>query len=99
MFSVQTSVVPRMTVSEKAEATTSAFYLKLHSLKSKNKTGTFMGDKFLEQGTFHDDLLLVELTEDGTGFNNFVRMSTSDFELRCTDIHSSPLQHDQNMWG
>ena len=82
MFPVQTSVTVMSVVSVEVAAAASVFYLALliKSRKGKKKRKTW-GRKFVEKGAFHGNLLLAELRVDGAGFTNFLRMSTTDFEI------------------
>ena len=82
MFPVQTSVVLMPVVSVEVAAAASVYYLALliNSRKGKKKRKTWVR-KFLEKGAFYGDLLLKDLRVDGAGFTNFLRMSTTDFEI------------------
>ena len=82
MFPVQTSVVVMPVVSVEVAAAASVYYLPLliNSRKGKKKIKTWVR-KFLEKGAFYGDLLLKDLRVDGAGFTNFLRMSTTDFEI------------------
>ena len=82
MFPVQTSVVVMPVMSVEVAAAASVFYLALliNSRKGKKKRKPWVR-KLLEKGSVHGKLLLEDLRLDGAGFINFLRMSTSDFEI------------------
>ena len=82
MFPVHTSVVVMPAISVEVATAASVFYLALllKSRKGKKKRKTWVR-KFLEKGSVHGKLLLEDLRLDGAGFINFLRMSTSDFEI------------------
>ncbi|KAK4320281.1 hypothetical protein Pmani_008791 [Petrolisthes manimaculis] len=69
-------------ISVEVATAASVFYLALllKSRKGKKKRKTWVR-KFLEKGSVHGKLLLEDLRLDGAGFINFLRMSTSDFEI------------------
>ncbi|XP_042857143.1 putative nuclease HARBI1 [Penaeus japonicus] len=72
--------MPVMSVEVAAAAFVFYFVLLLKSRKDKKKRKTWVR-KFLEKGSVHGNLLVEELRLDGAGFINFLRMSTSDFEI------------------
>ena len=82
MFPVHTSVVVMPAISVDFATAASVFYLALllKSRKGKKKRKTWVR-KFLDKGSVHGKLLLEDLRLDGSGFINFLRMSTSEFEI------------------
>lgn len=75
------SVRKKMSNETIAAAGICASYIYFNNSKVKKKTRRWWQRKFLEKGFYYGENIMAELKlEDGSGFRNFLRMTTCDFE-------------------